>query len=229
MRTSLLGLSALTLILALSGCEEARHHHHWRPGFKEALFFEATPDRSCRETRSAIDRLEGGAPLYRWGSIAGGSPMAQHKTILENLVCTGRHRFFLAAIDIAGLRPLLSEGSEFTVLAPTDLAFYQLLGPDPIGWMKAERNSGTLAALVSYHILAGARTSHEMVNASRMAGGDIGIVTLSGDGLMVRPAVGGGVSIRDEEGSVHQIVLSDIPQRDGIIHLMNHVLLPHRP
>jgi uncharacterized surface protein with fasciclin (FAS1) repeats len=167
--------------------------------------------------------MTGGSSLAQT-KMVGGAPMYPTKTIVENAVNSADHTTLVAAVTAAGLVDALSGPGPFTVFAPVNAAFAAL----PAGTVDSlllPENKGTLTKVLTAHVASG-NWSFEALEAEATAnGGSFAFKTLSGDTLTA-VAQNGRVYIVDENGGIARITITDVNQSNGVIHVVNKVLLP---
>ncbi len=156
--------------------------------------------------------------------MVGGAAMYPSKNIIENAVNSKDHTTLVAAVKAAGLVETLQGKGPFTVLAPTNEAFAALPAGTVDTLLKPE-NKAQLVKILTCHVIAGdvmAKTIKKMA----MADGGMHEVTTVGGCKLWLSAKGGMVSIKDESGGVAKVTIADVKQSNGVIHVINHVLLP---
>ncbi|HEY7477452.1 MAG TPA: fasciclin domain-containing protein [Actinomycetota bacterium] len=121
-----------------------------------------------------------------------------------------------AAVDAAGLDQTLSSDGPYTVFAPTDEAF-DALPAGTLDDLLRPANQDQLAAILTYHVVAGAVTSGDLSSGP--------VTTVNGADATVS-VDGGTVTIADDQGDVARVVTADIPASNGVIHVIDTVLLP---
>lgn len=154
----------------------------------------------------------------------GGAPMLETKNIVENAVNSADHTTLVAAVKAAGLVDTLASEGPFTVFAPTNAAFGKL--PDgTVDTLLKPKNKDTLTKVLTAHVVAGKISSTDLVAKIKAHGGNFNFKTVSGDALTAR-LDGGHVYIFDESGGAALVTIADVNQSNGVIHVVNDVLLP---
>lgn len=156
--------------------------------------------------------------------MVGGAPMFPSRDIVDNAVHSKDHTTLVAAVKAAGLVDTLKSPGPFTVFAPTNAAFAALPAGTVDTLLKPE-NKGTLTKILTYHVVPGridAAALHRMVMAS---GGRATLKTASG-GSLYATASGANVMITDEKGASALVTIADVYQSNGVIHVVDKVLLP---
>lgn len=155
----------------------------------------------------------------------GGAPMFTDKNIVENAVNSADHTTLVAAVKAAGLVDALMSDGPFTVFAPVNDAFAAL----PAGTVETllqPENKGQLTKILTAHVVAGDLSAQDLkAQAANSSDGFAHLETLSGDALSAQVR-GNNVFIFDESGNAAKITIADVDQSNGVIHVVNKVLLP---
>ncbi|QPH54307.1 fasciclin domain-containing protein [Pontivivens ytuae] len=139
---------------------------------------------------------------------------AQEADIVDTAVAAGSFETLVAAVQAAGLVDVLKGDGPFTVFAPTDAAFAAL----PEGTVESlllEENRDQLVEILTYHVIPGE------VMSSDIAGTDVAAVTVQGEAISVS-GLGSGVTVN----SGANVVQADVEASNGVIHVIDSVLLP---
>ena len=156
--------------------------------------------------------------------MVGGAPMLASKDIIDNAVNSKDHTTLVAAVKAAGLVDTLKSAGPFTVFAPTNAAFAALPAGTVETLLKPD-NKGTLTTILTYHVVAGkfdaAAISKMVMDGKGMAS----IKTVSG-GTLVAKTSGPKITLTDEKGGVATVTIGDVYQSNGVIHVIDKVLLP---
>ena len=156
--------------------------------------------------------------------MVGGAPMLASKDIIDNAVNSKDHTTLVAAVKAAGLVDTLKGPGPFTVFAPVNAAFAALPAGTVDTLLKPE-NKGMLTGILTYHVVPGkwdaAAVSKMIADGKGMAS----IKTVAGGTLVARSA-GGKVTVTDEKGGVATVTIADVYQSNGVIHVIDKVLLP---
>ena len=155
----------------------------------------------------------------------GGAPMYPSKTIVENAVNSKDHTTLVAAVKAAGLVDTLSGKGPFTVFAPTNDAFGKLPAGTVDTLVKPE-NKATLTKILTYHVVPGKMTAADLAKAVKDGNGKAMLKTASGGELTVMDAGGGKLSITDAKGGKSMVTIADVLQSNGVIHVVDSVLIP---
>ncbi|HML08204.1 MAG TPA: fasciclin domain-containing protein [Xanthobacteraceae bacterium] len=155
----------------------------------------------------------------------GGAPMYPSKNIIQNAVNSKDHTTLVAAVKAAGLVDTLSGPGPFTVFAPTNDAFAKLPSGTVDNLLKPE-NKGALTAVLTYHVVAGQMTAVNLMKAVKDGEGVAKLKTVAGADLIVKQAGPGKLTVTDAKGDVATVTIADVLQSNGVIHVIDTVLLP---
>ena len=155
----------------------------------------------------------------------GGAPMYPSKNIIQNAVNSKDHTTLVAAVKAAGLVDTLQGAGPFTVFAPTNDAFGKLPAGTVDTLLKTE-NMPTLTKVLTYHVVPGRLTATSLMKAVKDGGGMAKLTTVAGADLVVKQAGPGKLSVTDAKGDVATITIADVLQSNGVIHVVDTVLLP---
>ena len=156
--------------------------------------------------------------------MVGGAPMLASKDIIDNAVNSKDHTTLVAAVKAAGLVDTLKGAGPFTVFAPTNAAFSALPAGTVDTLLKPE-NKATLTKVLTYHVVAGKWDAAAISKMIADGKGMATIKTVSG-GTLTAKASGMGVTVTDEKGGVANVTIADVYQSNGVIHVIDKVLLP---
>jgi uncharacterized surface protein with fasciclin (FAS1) repeats len=162
---------------------------------------------------------EGGNPMV------GGAAMYKTKNIVENAVNSADHTTLVAAVKAAGLVDTLAGAGPFTVFAPVNSAFAALPAGTVETLLKPE-NKATLVKILTYHVVAGNFSSKDVVKAIKKGNGKASFKTVSG-GTLTAMLDGSNVVLMDEKGGKSTVTIADVKQSNGVIHVVDAVLLPN--
>jgi uncharacterized surface protein with fasciclin (FAS1) repeats len=154
----------------------------------------------------------------------GGAPMYASKDIIDNAVNSKDHTTLVAAVKAAGLVETLKGAGPFTVFAPTNAAFAALPAGTVDSLLKPE-NKAALTKVLTYHVVAGKMDAAALTKAIGAGGGKALLKTVSG-GMLTATASGGTVMVMDESGGSASVSIADVIQSNGVIHVVDKVLLP---
>ena len=156
--------------------------------------------------------------------MVGGAAMYPSKNIIQNAVNSKDHTTLVAAVKAAGLVETLSGDGPFTVFAPTNAAFSALPKGTVETLLKPE-NKSMLSGSLTYHVVSGRMSSLDIMKAIKAGGGTATLKTVAGGNIYVMRK-GNRLMIKDEKGGVSSITIKDVFQSNGVIHVINKVLLP---
>lgn len=157
--------------------------------------------------------------------MVGGAPMYPSKTIVQNAVNSKDHTTLVAAVKAAGLVDTLSSAGPFTVFAPVNAAFAKLPAGTVDTLLKPE-NKGTLTTVLTYHVVPGRLTAASLMKAVKDGGGEAKFKTVAGGEITVKSPSAGTLTVTDAKGGVSTVTIGDVMQSNGVIHVVNSVLLP---
>jgi uncharacterized surface protein with fasciclin (FAS1) repeats len=156
--------------------------------------------------------------------MVGGAPMYPSKNIVENALNSKDHTTLVAAVKAAGLVETLEGTGPFTVFAPTNSAFEMLPAGTVDNLVKPE-NKSTLTSILTYHVVAGNLDSKELMKRVKEGNGMATLTTVQGEQLTVM-VKDGGLWIKDAKGGIAKVTTKDVYQKNGVIHVIDHVLMP---
>ena len=157
--------------------------------------------------------------------MVGGAAMYPTKNIVENAVNSKDHTTLVAAVKAAGLIETLESAGPFTVFAPTNEAFDKLPAGTVDNLVKPE-NKATLTKILTYHVVAGRLSTQDLWDQVKAGNGTATLTTVQGGKLMVM-AKGKKLYLVDEKGGKSWITIADVNQSNGVIHVVNAVLMPN--
>jgi uncharacterized surface protein with fasciclin (FAS1) repeats len=156
--------------------------------------------------------------------MVGGAPMYPSKNIVQNAVHSKDHTTLVAAVKAAGLVPTLESAGPFTVLAPTNEAFAKL-PPGTVKTLLEPANKGQLTAVLTYHVIPGKLTAADLSQKIDSMGGHFTVNSVQGEPLTFSK-MNGGIAVTDAKGGTAMVTIPDVLQSNGVIHVINSVLLP---
>jgi len=171
------------------------------------------------------DKMKGNAKMKQEKTVmVGGAAMYSSKNIIENAVNSKAHTTLVAAVKAAELLDVLSSEGPFTVFAPTNDAFAKL--PEGIvETLLMTENKKTLQTVLTYHVVAGKWNAKDVLKLIKKGNGKAEIKTVSG-GIITAWLKGQDVYITDANGNSAKITIADVNQSNGVIHVIDTVLLP---
>jgi uncharacterized surface protein with fasciclin (FAS1) repeats len=156
--------------------------------------------------------------------MVGGAPMYPSKNIIENAVNSKDHTTLVAAVKAAGLVDTLEGAGPFTVFAPTNEAFARLPAGTVQTLLKPE-NKAMLSKVLTYHVVPGRFTETEIDARIQEGGGKTMLKTVEGEPLTFMRG-GGHLWVIDEKGDKAEVTIPNVMQSNGVIQVINKVLLP---
>ncbi|MCX5512195.1 fasciclin [Kaistia algarum] len=156
--------------------------------------------------------------------MVGGAAMYPSKNIIENAVNSKDHTTLVAAVKAAGLVETLSGPGPFTVFAPTNEAFAKL----PAGTVETlvmPENKAKLVAILTYHVVPGKLAAKDVIDAIQKGGGTAEVKTVNG-AVLKFSLDGKDVIVTDAAGNKAKVTIADVNQSNGVIHVVDTVLLP---
>jgi len=156
--------------------------------------------------------------------MVGGSKMFPTRTIVENAINSKDHTTLVAAVKAADLVETLSSEGPFTVFAPTNKAFEALPAGTVETLLKPE-NKEQLQTILKNHVVAGNYSSADIAKMIKENNGEAKLSTVSG-GTLIATSKNGKVFITDENGNASEVTIADVNQSNGVIHVVNAVVLP---
>jgi uncharacterized surface protein with fasciclin (FAS1) repeats len=176
-------------------------------------------------TAAAFALMLGATASLAANPDVGGAPMFADKNIVENAVNSADHTTLVAAVKAAGLVDALMSEGPFTVFAPVNDAFSAL----PAGTVETllmPENKDLLTKVLTAHVIAGKLSGAELqAKAKASADGFFHLETLSGDALSAQ-VQGSSLYIYDENGNAGKVTIADVNQSNGVIHVVDAVLVP---
>ena len=156
----------------------------------------------------------------------GGAPMYPSKNIVENAVNSKDHTTLVAAVKAAGLVDTLESKGPFTVFAPTNAAFDKL-PKDTIPTLLKPENKAQLTNVLTYHVVAGKYSAMKLASEAKAHGGKLELKTVEGEPITIQGDNMGGWWVIDGKGDKAKITIADVDQSNGVIHVIDGVLLPN--
>ncbi len=156
--------------------------------------------------------------------MVGGAPMYPTKNIIENAVNSQDHTTLVAAVKAAGLVDTLSGPGPFTVFAPTDAAFAKLPA-GTVDTLVLPENKAMLTSILTYHVVPGKLSAADIASQAARNGGTVRLKTVAG-GTIALSRAGNGWRITDAKGGSSMITIADVNQSNGVIHVVDTVLMP---
>jgi uncharacterized surface protein with fasciclin (FAS1) repeats len=173
---------------------------------------------------AAVTATPTSAQMKEQTVTVGGSPMYPSKNIIQNAVNSKDHTTLVAAVKAAGLVETLQGPGPFTVFAPTNAAFAKLPKGTVESLLKPEMKEH-LAGVLTYHVLPGRHAIKDLWDASIKAKGKVKMKTVEGEELTFE-FKGQQLTIWDAKGNAAKVTIQNVFQSNGVIHVIDTVLLP---
>ena len=172
---------------------------------------------------SGMQMANNSAPAEQTVEV-GGAPMYPSRNIIQNAVNSRDHTTLVAAVQAAGLVETLQGPGPFTVFAPTNAAFDKL-PPGTVQTLLQPANRAALTKVLTYHVVAGRLSAQDLQARVRAGNGRATLTTVEGAPLTVTEAMGH-LIVTDAAGGQSAITISNVNQSNGVIHVVDSVLLP---
>lgn len=156
--------------------------------------------------------------------MVGGAAMYPSKNIVENAVNSKDHTTLVAAVKAADLVSTLQSAGPFTVFAPVNKAF-DMLPAGTVETLLKPENKQALTGVLTYHVVPGKISAADLSKMIDDNNGSYTIKTVAG-GTLVATKKGGKIMLKDEKGGMAAVTIKDVNQSNGVIHVIDHVLLP---
>ena len=156
--------------------------------------------------------------------MVGGKEMYPTKNIIQNAVNSADHTTLVAAVKAAGLVDTLEGKGPFTVFAPTNEAFEKLPAGTVDTLLKPE-NKAKLTKILTYHVIAGKLSAAKLADEIKQGGGKATLKTVDGEKLTAM-FNGKTIVLKDHSGNTSTVTIADVSQSNGVIHVVDTVLLP---
>jgi len=157
--------------------------------------------------------------------VVGGQAMYPTKDIIDNAVNSADHTTLVAAVKAAGLVDTLKGPGPFTVFAPTNEAFAKLPAGTVESLLKPE-NKDALTKILTYHVVAGRLSAMDLRKQIKAGNGQAELKTVSG-GTLTAMMQGKNIVLKDEKGGMSTITIPNVFQSNGVIHVVDTVVLPN--
>lgn len=173
---------------------------------------------------AAAAMMAGGNAALAKNPMVGGAAMYETKNIVENAANSKDHTTLVAAVKAAGLVDTLASPGPFTVFAPTNDAFAKLPAGTVDTLLKPE-SKAALTGVLTYHVVPGRLTAADIAAQAQANGGKATLTTVQGATLTVWEKDGAWY-VTDAKGGKAKIGTADVIQSNGVIHVIDGVLLP---
>ena len=186
---------------------------------------ETATETTTSSTEAPVASPDAGGAMANQGEvIVGGAPMLPTRNIVQNASESRDHTTLVAAVTAAGLGETLSGEGPFTVFAPTNAAFAKL----PSGTVETltqPAQKQQLTGILTYHVVPGRVTAADLTRQIEAGGGTATLTTVQGAKLTAR-AANGGVQLTDAAGGTSMVTQADVMQSNGVVHVVDTVLMP---
>ena len=200
-------LTTATAALALAGCSTMNDD-----------MATSTASTSANVSTSGAMAMPAGNPTV------GGAAMMSNKTIVQNASAAPNLTTLVAAVKAAGLVDTLSGPSPFTVFAPTNDAF-GLLAPGTVDNLLKPENKAPLVKVLTYHVVPGSISSAQLAQMIKSGGGTATLTTVEGQPITATME-GSAVKLTSATGNISFVQTADVRQSNGMVHVVNGVLIP---
>src|ERR1700733_7412421 len=156
--------------------------------------------------------------------MVGGAAMYDTKDIVDNAVNSKDHTTLVAAVKAAGLVDTLKGTGPFTVFAPVNAAF-EALPPGTVDTLLKPENKAKLVSVLTYHVVPGKLDTKALDDDIKAGGGKATLKTVEGETLTVTGS-GKTLTVTDENGGAAHVTIADVYQKNGVILVVDKVLLP---
>ena len=224
MKTTLLA-TALLAALALTACNKPAND-----AATDAAADTAAPAEASTSAMAGADAAmkdDGGMAADSAATsnpMVGGAPMYADKDIIDNAVNSKDHTTLVAAVKAAGLVDTLKGPGPFTVFAPTNAAF-DALPKGTVDTLLKPENKPTLTKVLTYHVVPGKLDAAALKAQIQAGGGKAELKTVQGEALTATEQ-GGGIALTDSKGNTAKVTTADVMQSNGVIHVVDKVLMP---
>lgn len=156
--------------------------------------------------------------------MVGGAAMFPDKTIVENALNSADHTTLVAAVQAADLVETLMGKGPFTVFAPTNAAFDRI-SDESLNALLQPENKAQLQKILTCHVVAANAMSDAIAGMIADGSGMHAVPTVGGCTLQAKMQ-GDKITLTDENGREATVTIADVRQSNGVIHVIDRVLLP---
>ena len=156
--------------------------------------------------------------------MVGGAEMYPNKNIIQNAINSKDHTTLVAAVKAASLVETLQGEGPFTVFAPTNAAF-EKLPKGTVETLLMVKNKEKLQGILTYHVVAGKISAMDLMKMIKKGKGKAELTTVNG-GKLTAMLKGKKVQLKDAAGTISTITIADVNQSNGVIHVVDTVVLP---
>ncbi len=226
MKLKTLALFALTIVLGLGmfANNSFANEPKSAPSSESKATSAAASSSSSSSHSSASESKAMMAASETKPVIVGGAAMYATKNIVENAINSKDHTTLVTALKAAGLVETLQGKGPFTVFAPTNAAFAKLPAGTVEGLLKPE-SKASLTGILTYHVVPGTYTSAKLAELCKEGKGQTSLKTVAGGSLTIKQTAKG-LEVADAKGGSSSISIADVTQSNGVIHVVDSVLMP---
>jgi uncharacterized surface protein with fasciclin (FAS1) repeats len=206
-----------------------RYHPLWC-GLTATAFAALAATSACAPAnQGGMDGAKAGQPRASMAPapsvIVGGHPMLPSRSIVDNAVNSADHKTLVAAVSAAGLVDTLKGAGPFTVFAPVDSAF-AALPPGTVDSLMKPENRAMLTGVLTYHVVPGRLDAGALWQRVAEGAGTAELTTVNGEKLLIKANGPNNLVVEDERGGTATISTYNVFQSNGVIHVIDDVLLP---
>ncbi len=183
------------------------------------------PMKNLLKTMAVAALMITSSNLFAQTTVVGGEQMFPAKNIVENAVNSKDHTTLVAAVKAADLVETLASKGPFTVFAPVNDAFENLPEGTVETLLKPE-NKGQLTKVLTYHVIPGTYDAASIEKLIKKGNGVAKLKTVAGEELTFKMNGPRNITVSDTKGAVANITVYDVRQSNGVIHVIDRVLLP---
>lgn len=174
---------------------------------------------------AGFQTIDVSAQMKSGNPMVGGAAMYKNKDIVDNAVNSKDHTTLVAAVKAAGLVETLKSKGPFTVFAPVNSAF-DALPEGTVATLLKPENKAALTGVLTYHVIAGNFDAKAIMKAIKKGKGKATFKTVAG-GELTAMMDGKTLVLKDEKGGMSKVTIANVRQSNGIIHVVDSVLLPN--
>ncbi len=218
MTFSKLTMATAAMALALSAC--ASNDTMMADSNKDAMMADKDAMMADKDAMVAVEPAPA-APADT--VIVGNAPMYSDRNVVQNASTADNLTTLVAAVQAAGLVETLEGPGPFTIFAPVNSAF-DALPAGTVDTLLQPENKADLQSVLTYHVVPGTLDSASIVS---QLGGNLStpLTTVQGGNLTISPA-GDDIYVIDSKGNAARVIQSDVYQSNGVVHVIDSVLLP---
>ncbi|GAB1596878.1 fasciclin domain-containing protein [Lysobacter sp. PAGU 2638] len=209
---------ALVAVLPLAACSRPTTETTTAPETASSDAMPA-PAPTAAPAETAADAMPMQNPMV------GGAPMYADKDIVDNAVNSKDHTTLVAAVKAAGLVDTLKGAGPFTVFAPTNAAFDKL-PKGTVDTLLKPNMKADLTKVLTYHVVPGALDAAALKQQIAAGNGTATLTTVQGEKLTAKDDGAGGIVLTDAKGGTSHVTVADVMQKNGVIHVVDTVLMP---